>query len=115
MEDNTKHTTEAQHKSLDIAGLLILISAVTCILIFLQLVQTENVDSKPYILTGVGILFLICSISFSLSEALWAKNPLIPLYLLRPSKLGFIYGARVLMGLGDYAVCAHPTPINRNY
>jgi hypothetical protein len=85
-------------------------TAVVCLLCFVQLAEVQVMENKPSILAILGACFLTCSVVFCVNEAYWTQEPLLPLSLLSLDKLGLSYAAQLFIGLASYAVRFPPPP-----
>lgn len=98
-------------------GLTLITIVITCLLSFVQLTEAQDLKNKSIILIVCLGAFLTCSVAFYLNETRWARNPMIPFYLLKTNKLGLVYGAQIFIGLGQLGVsyitfaCADGQPL----
>lgn len=104
LEESKIQEAESKPKPFDIAGLVFLITAIVCLLCFVQLAEAQDVENKSIFLSILGATFLTCSVVFFANEAYWTQEPLLPLSLLNLDKLGLIYAAQIFIGLASYAV-----------
>lgn len=102
--ENCKVHAEFQSNSFDIVGLTLLTIVITCLLSVVQLTEAQDLKNKSIILIVCLGAFLTCSVAFYLNETRWARNPMIPFYLLKTNKLGLVYGAQIFIGLGQLGV-----------
>ncbi|KAJ5379820.1 uncharacterized protein N7496_002248 [Penicillium cataractarum] len=111
IEETKIQESGSKSKPFDIVGLGLLITAIVCLLCFVQLAEAQGMQNQVMVLAILGGTFIICSVIFCVNEAYWTRDPLLPLCLLRISKLGLNYGAQFFIGLASYAM----TPMFSDY
>lgn len=93
--DSDQNNSQSRAPDLDYGGI---ISFATAIVILLFLIQssstTYETSSLPYVLTPA---FAIAVAAFVLTEAYWARKPLIPLSLVKGSLRGYCVGQLMLI------------------
>lgn len=104
IEESKIQETESKSKPFDIVGLVFLLMAIVCLLGFVQLAEAQEIQNRSIFLAILGATFLTCFTIFCLNEAFWTQDPVLPLSLLRVSKLGLNYSAQFFIGLASYAV-----------
>lgn len=104
IEESKIQETESKSKPFDIVGLVFLLMAIVCLLGFVQLAEAQEIQNRSIFLAILGATFLTCSTIFCLNEAFWTQEPVLPLSLLRVSKLGLNYSAQFFIGLASYGV-----------
>lgn len=103
--EKTEETPKAPRPPLDIPGIITLSCAILCFVILVQML--EDIDSaKKHVglLTGLGVGFAVFTATFISIEVFWAKNPVIPLHLLKTTQVGLLWGTTFFMQMGNYSV-----------
>ncbi|KAJ5896619.1 uncharacterized protein N7473_006018 [Penicillium subrubescens] len=109
--EKPEETSKAPRPPLDIPGIITLSCAILCFVILVQML--EDIDSaKKHVglLTGLGVGFAVFTATFISIEVFWAKNPVIPLHLLKTTQVGLLWGTTFFMQMGNYSFVASIAP-----
>jgi hypothetical protein len=104
--EKTEEPPKTPRPPLDIPGIITLSCAILCFVILVQML--EDIDwAKMHVglLTGLGVGFVVFTATFISIDVFWAKNPVIPLHLLKTTQVGLLWGTTFFMQMGNYSVC----------
>lgn len=108
--EKAEETSKPSRPPLDIPGIVTLSCAILCFVILVEMF--EDIDAlKTHIgvIVGLGVGFVAFTVIFIIIEVYWAKNPVIPLHLLKTTQVGLIWGTTFFMQMGNYSVCIYPS------
>jgi hypothetical protein len=104
--EKTEETPEAPRPPLDILGIITLSCAILCFVILVEMLEDlDAVKRHIGLIVGLGVGFIVFTATFISIEVFWAKNPVIPLHLLKTTQVGLIWGTTFFMQMGNYSVC----------
>lgn len=102
-------TPKPPRPPLDISGIITLSCAILCFVILVQMLEDlDSAKKKVGLLTGLGVGFAVFTATFISIEVFWAKNPVIPLHLLKTTQVGLVWGTTFFVQMGNYSVCIQP-------
>jgi hypothetical protein len=110
-ESNIEKNDEAKppRPPLDIPGIITLSCAILCFVILVEMLEDlDAVKRHIGLLVGLGVGFVVFTATFISIEVFWAKNPVIPLHLIKTTQVGLVWGTTFFMQMGNYSVCIQP-------
>ncbi|KAJ5438339.1 uncharacterized protein N7458_009337 [Penicillium daleae] len=109
--EKTEEMPEAPRPPLDILGIITLSCAILCFVILVEMLEDlDTVKRHIGLIVGLGVGFIVFTATFIFIEVFWAKNPVIPLHLLKTTQVGLIWGTTFFMQMGNYSFVASIAP-----